>query len=126
MNCIDYSPDMGQINLTDDMAAVLKGLPIDEQAKWFGIVYDEREEEYSYGEAEGTRKASYGTDVDKCSYARKWIVQDGMIVGIVFRNRNNSDAYCFLNEWCNTYFCIDDDGTGSTDVSVSCKLVWRG
>lgn len=126
MNCTEYEPKMGEINLTDEMIAVLKGLPIEEQAKWFGIVRDESEEDYSYGQSEGGRNATYGMDVDKCHYAQSWIVKDGIIVGIVFSDWRNQPAYHFLNTWCNTYFCFDDDGTGSTEANVYCKLVWRG
>lgn len=124
MNSIEYTPSMGKINLTDEMIAALKELPIDEQAKRFGIVFEDDEEEYSYGESTGGRSNSYVIAPERCSYTRQWIVKDGIIVGIVFGDWRNQPAYRFLNEWCNTYFACDDDGTGSTDVSVYCKLVW--
>ena len=126
MDIIEYTPSMGEINLTDEMISELKGLPIEEQAKLFGIVYDEDEEDFSYGESDGTKHYSRTTDAENCRYARKWIVKDGIIVGIVFSNWNNKLVNHFLESWCNVYFCVDEDGTGSTDVSVYCKLVWKG
>ena len=126
MEIIEYNPAMGEINLTDEMMSELKGLPIEEQKKLFGIVYDEDEEEFSYGESTSQKSYSRTIDVENCSYVRQWIVKDGIIVGIVFSNYSNRPVPKFLDSWCNVYFCIDEDGTGSTDVTVYCKLVWRG
>ena len=126
MDCIEYKPDMGKINLTNEMIEVLKGLPIEEQAKKFAVVKSVSEEEYSYGQSDGSSHSLNEMDADKCSYARKWIVKDGIIVGIVFSNYAGRDTYEFLDSWCNTYFCSDDDGTGSTEVIINCKLIWKG
>ena len=126
MDQIAYEPQMGEINLTEEMISALRGLPIEEQAKKFAVIDSESTEEYSYGESEGGRHSSSTIDAERCYYADKWIVKDGMIVGIVFRNYANKPTPTFLNESCCTYFCMDDDGVGSTEASVYCKLVWRG
>lgn len=126
MEVIEYKPTMGEINLSEEMIAVLKQLPLEEQAEKFAIESSENESEYSYGQLEGEKDSSYLIKANKCRYTRKWIAKDGIIVGIVFSNWRNALEEKFLNEWCNTYFCIDEDGTGSTDVSVYCRLVWKG
>lgn len=124
MERIEYQPTMGEINLTSEMISTLQGLSFDEQTKHFGIVTDEDEEKYSYGESDGANHYERAMDVETCSYTRSWIVKDGIIVGVAFSNWASRTEYKFLESWCTTYFCFDDDGTGSTDVSVYCKLVW--
>lgn len=125
MECIEYNETMGKINLTEEMISVLKGLPLEDQAKHFSIISEVSETEYSYGEDEGSSHYTRESDVEKCSYTRSWIVNDGIIVGVVFSNWNNKPVSCFLDKGCCTYSCSDDDGVGSTDVTVMSKLIWK-
>ena len=117
---------MGKITLTEEMISTLKGLSIQEQAKFFGVVSSETTEEYSYGQSEGGTESVRTEAAESCYYTRKWIVKDGIIVGAVFSNYAGRDTCRLLGEWCNTYFCMDDDGTGSEDVTVYSQLVWLG
>ena len=107
------------------MISQLKELPLEEQMKKFAIIVYENRSSYSYGECDYHHEGEKEIAVEKCADARGWIVKDGIIVGMAFANYRNDIEYKFLDAPCNTYFCSDDDGVGSTDVIVTCRLVWK-
>lgn len=125
MNYIDYKPDMGEITLTDEMIATLKALPLEEQQKCFMLEYRETKTWYSYGERDGGKDETSVIEVANFYRALDWIVKDGIIVGISFRDWAGKVAYRSLDQWCCTYSVSDDDGTGSTDVDDYARLVWK-
>ena len=125
MNIIEYKTSMGTIEMPEETIAKLKGLSIDEQINFFEIDVYEENESFSYGESDGKSTRSYTTEVEKCSKIEGLIVKDGIIVGAIFCAYNGKPVECLLDKWCLTYYCSDDDGTGSTDSSVQRRIVLK-
>lgn len=126
MERVEYKSEMGDIALTNEMIATLKALPFEEQEKLFAVELHETSASYSYGECDGKSESSSVMPVERSGSARKWIVKDGIIVGMVFGNYSGKDAFCMLNEWCCTYFTVDDDGVGSSEADDYSRLIWVG
>ena len=125
MDIIEYKTSMGTIEMPEETIAKLKGLSIDEQIKFFEIDVYEENESFSYGESDGKSTNSYTTEVEKCRKIEGLIVKDGIIVGAIFCAYNGKPVERLLDEWCLTYYCSDDDGTGSTDSSVQRRIVLK-
>lgn len=129
---IEYTSDLGENPLTQEMKDELAGKSLEEQLDYFAVVDADYVEDYSYGEKEGSSKRGhYAPLVEKmCSWSpvvRDLIVSDGIIVGAMFHeNGGYRGKPALLNQSACTYFCVDDDGTGSTCVTSYSKLIYVG
>lgn len=124
MDTIEYSPSMWGLKLTEEMN-VLKGLPLEEQAKRFRALIREIDWDNIYGERIINQITTSVVPADECRYARKWIVKDAIIVGIVFEDSKGDLVNRFLNDSCTTYFRWDKNGIGGRHFDTYCTLIWR-
>ena len=134
MDTIEYEASMGKINLSDEMITALKGLPIEEQAKRFCIEITERVHEIVYGERCEIKCEKHIGDAEECPHVLKWIVKDGIIVGIVYqfiedlelyKNYSSGLVYGFLNSCHTTSFRTHGGGLYGTHESAEYKLLWK-
>lgn len=125
MDTIEYDASLRRINLTDEMISVLKGLPIEEQAKHFRVVIEYVDWDNIYGERIVNERKFSEVSAEECKYAHKWIVKDGIIVGIVFSDDKGKLTYASLNDQCETYFLWEKNGIGGRHFEEYCTLIWK-
>ena len=111
------------------MKKVLSGLSINEQIDYFELEQSNSREDFSYGESSG---AFSRTDTHTLRYEMTsngyvptvlgLIVSEGIIVGWIYSGKR----VCLLNEVRCTYWAIEDDGTGRSEVETYSKLVFTG
>ncbi len=79
--------------------------------------------EYDSSMGESLRK--FETVPEECRYARGWIAQNGILVGMAFKNTDADMEYKFLNDRVCIYYAINEDGTGKEEVCTLCSLIWN-
>lgn len=124
---VDYTKEMGENPITEEMTNVLSGLSLEKQIDYFVIEEDTSRGESDYGEdSNWSEQATYPlkTVMKPSSFnanVEKLIVYNGIIVGVFFYNRTYS---VLLNEWVCTYSDSEEDGPWSSWISVSKRLVF--
>ena len=124
MEIIEYEESMGKIKFIDSRFEILQGLPMEEQAQRFKVEVEVVDWDNIYGERIVNDCSTYVVDVEECPYARKWIVKDGIIVGVAFNDEHDALRYLFLDDRCTTYHRWDKNGIGGHHLFVTCTLVW--
>lgn len=129
---MEYTPDLGELPLTEEMIRELKGKSIEEQLDYFSVGDSDYIEKYSYGESDGSSTGGKIVPLLEKMWAltpivKTIIVHDGMIVGAVFHmNGGSIGRPTLLNQSACTYFSVDDDGTGSTEASSYSTMIYTG
>lgn len=115
-----YEGDIKKIELFDKAYELLNGKSLDEQAEHLFLIKDEDFEEFSYGQSDGQRCTRNLTQINKSDWVDELILYKGIIVGVVINRRD-----VLLGKCVETYFAVDEDGTGSESVSVYHTLVLK-
>lgn len=96
----------------------LKGLPLQEQMKYYRIVEEEHFSRTAYGEITSSNMHRYGYALEKYSALRGLILDDGVLVGVLiktyFHQYDNGAVMLPYRDIC-TYYASDDNGSGSND-----------
>lgn len=125
---VEYTAEMGENPVTEEMKSVLSGLSLEEQLDYFVVEETTDRSERDYGEESSwTEKANYPlkTQMTRSSFdvmVEKLIVYNGIIVGIFFYNRNYP---VLLGRSVCTYSDSEEDGPWSSDISVCKKIVFE-
>ena len=125
MDIVAYEQSMGGISLSDDKAALLKKLPLEEQKKQFKIVVEEMAWDNIYGERDSKPTKFSLVDVESCKYALKWVVKDGIIVGVLFASHYKKIDFRSLDWYCTAFYEHIPNGIGGSYIMVDCTLVWN-
>lgn len=129
---IEYTPDMGENPLTEEMRRELSGKSIEEQLDYFAVGDSDYIEKYSYGESVGSSSRGKIEPLRNkmdgfWPIVKKVIVYEGIIVGAVFHmNGGSIGRPTLLNKPACTYFSVDDDGTGSSEASSYSTMIFVG
>lgn len=124
---VNYTKDMGENPLTEEMKKVLSGLSLDEQIEYFVLEEETERSESDYDENSNwteTESAPLKTQMTRSNFdvkVEKLIVDNGMIVGVFFYNRTYP---VLLNQWVCTYCDSEEDGPWSSSISVCKRIVF--
>lgn len=116
----DFTGDIKKIELFDKAYELLYGKSLKEQAKDLFLIKDEDFEEFSYGKSESQRCSNNLIPLEESDSIKGLILYKGIIVGVVINGRD-----VLLGKCVETYFAVDEDGTGSESVSVYHTLVLK-
>lgn len=124
---VEYTEEMGENPITEEMKSVLSGRSLEEQLDYFVIEETTDRSEQDYGDySSWTEKSSYPlkTQMKQSDFdvkTEKLIVYNGMIVGIFFYNRSYP---VLLGKSVCTYSDSEEDGPWSSNISVCKKIVF--
>ena len=119
MKTYEYKGDTKKIPLFDKAISVLTGKTLEEQADCLCLERSEDFEEFSYGKSECERSYSKAVPLKESYSVDGLILYNGIIVGVDINHRD-----VLLGRCIETYFAVDEDGTGSESVSVYHTLLF--
>ena len=95
-----------------EFIAVIRGLPLDEQVKYFRLIKGHSRGERAYG-SEAVRSCfSNAEELEKSSYCHAAIVKDGVIVGILTHSDCREEFAAYPNKTYYVYSTEDNNGAG--------------
>lgn len=125
---VEYTEEMGENPITEEMKQVLSGLSLEEQLDYFVIEETTDRSERDYGEESSwTEESKYPlkTQMQPSSFdvkVEKLIVYNGIIVGVYFYRKTYS---LLLGKSACTYSDDEEDGPWSSSITVCKKVVFE-
>ena len=108
MEFINYTKELGEYTLPDGVKEKLSGLSIEEQSAFFM-----------------TRNGGYECLAEKCSDVLSFIVDDGIIVGVMMSNDMCQPTPCYIGEVVCTWDSEDNNGAGYKTRTEYTRLMFN-
>ena len=115
----DYKGNPEKIPALAKAKELLAGKSLEEQVQLLCLEKSESFEEFSYGQSDYQRSRGFATPLAKADNVRGILLYKNMIVGVVINSRD-----VLLGECVETYYAVDEDGTGREEVSVYHTLLF--
>ncbi|MBQ7906789.1 MAG: hypothetical protein IJ309_02315 [Clostridia bacterium] len=116
----DFEGDIKKVELFDNAYSMLSGKSLEEQAEHLFLIEDEDFEEFSYGQSDSRKCANRLIPIKKSDWVNGLFLHKGIIVGVLINRRT-----VLLGQCVETYYAVDEDGTGRESVSLYHTLVLK-
>ena len=115
----DYKGNPEKIPAFAKAKELLSGKSLEEQVKLLCLERSEDFEEFSYGQSDYQRSHGSARPLAEADNVRGILLYKNMIVGVVINGRD-----VLLGKCVETYYAVDEDGTGREEVSVYHTLLF--
>lgn len=122
--CVEYTDDLGKLELTQSAIKTLQGKPIQEQAEYFGVAESSHTYKTFYGDEGNDSKRVYSVPLLEYSGLQKLIIHDGMLVGAIIEGYYGSRSLLPGRSVC-TYDISETDGSGTIERTDYASLVFK-
>ena len=122
--CVEYSKELGELNLSEAAAKILQSKPIQEQAELWGVVESSHTYKTFYGDEGNDSRRTYSEPLLQYSGLQKLIIHDGMLVGAIIDGYCGSRPLLPGRSVC-TYDISETDGSGTIERTDYASLLFK-